>query len=69
MQRFFSATFYKNLIWHVIFLWVIISYKIIKFVSISYKMCCEGKLTKIYYNIFFHNKIQKYFLKGNLKQN
>jgi len=32
-------------------------------------MCCEGKLTKIYYNIFFHNKIQKYFLKGNLKQN
>jgi len=31
----------KNLNWQVIPSWVIISYKIIKFVSISYKICCE----------------------------
>jgi len=39
--RLFPAIFSKNLNWQVIPSWVIISYKIIKFVSISDKICCE----------------------------
>jgi len=40
-KNFFSATFSKNFNWQVIPSWVMISYKIIKFASISYKICCE----------------------------
>jgi len=40
-KEFFFFYFFKNLNWEVIVSWVIIFYKIIKFVSISYKICCK----------------------------
>ena len=50
-KRFFPAIFSKNFNWQVIPSWVIISYKIIKFASISYKICCE--------KCFIQNILQK----------
>jgi len=40
-RKDFFIIFVKNFNWHVISSWVIISYKIIKFASIFYKICCE----------------------------
>jgi len=40
-KRLFPAIFSNKFNWQVIPSWVIISYKIIKFASISYKICCE----------------------------
>jgi len=50
-KRLFPAIFSKNFNWQVIPSWVIISYKIIKFVSIFYKICCE--------KCFIQNILQK----------
>jgi len=50
-KSLFPAIFSKNFNWQVILSWVIISYKIIKFVSISYKICCE--------KYFIQNILQK----------
>jgi len=50
-KRPFPAIFSKNFNWQVIPSWVIISYKIIKFASISYKICCE--------KCFIQNILQK----------
>ena len=55
-KRFFSAIFFKfiflkNLNWQINLSWVIIFYKIIKFVSISFKICCE--------KYFIQNILQK----------
>ena len=47
----FSAIFSKNFNWQLIPSWVIISYKIIKFASISYKIC--------YKKYFIQNILQK----------
>jgi len=52
-KRLFPAIFSKNFNWQVIPSWVIISYKIIKFASISYKICCE--------KCFIQNILQKYW--------
>jgi len=50
-KRLFPAIFSKKFNWQVIPSWVIISYKIIKFASISYKICCE--------KCFIQNILQK----------
>jgi len=47
----FSVIFFKNLNLQVITSWIIISYKTIKFTSISYKICCE--------KCFIQNILQK----------
>jgi len=49
-KRLFS-TIFLTIFWQVIPSWVIISYKIIKFVTISYKICCE--------KCFIQNILQK----------
>ena len=50
-KRHFPSIFSKNFNWQEILLWLIISYKIIKFVSILYKICCE--------KCFIQNILQK----------
>jgi len=58
-------------------LWIIISYKIIKFAVFSTKFVAKSVLYKIFYKKIdsnflqkkFHNKIYKYFLQKKLKQN
>ena len=74
-KRLFPAIFSKNFNWQVIPSWVIISYKIIKFASISYKICCEKcfiqnilqKNWQQFSVIFFHNKNYKYFLQKKIQ--
>ena len=58
LQNLQKNTFFCYNLWQVILLWIIISYKIVKFVNISYKIYCE-----------FHNQICKYFWKKKSKQN
>jgi len=50
-KKRFPAIFSKNFNWQVIPSWITISYKIIKFASISYKICCE--------KCFIQNILQK----------
>jgi len=50
-KDFFLLFFSKNFNWQVIPSWAIISYKIMKFASISYKICCE--------KCFIQNILQK----------
>jgi len=40
-KKLFPTIFSKNFNWRIIPSWVIISYKIIKFANISYKIYCE----------------------------
>jgi len=56
-KDFFPAIFFKNFNCQVILSWVIIFYKIIKFVNISYKIYTKNVLYKI-----FHKKIDSNFL-------
>jgi len=66
---FFSVIFSKNFNWQVIPSWVIISYKIIKFVSVFTKFVTKNVLYKIFckkignnfLQFFFHNKINKIY--------
>jgi len=53
IKKYFFLPFFfcKNFNWQVTPSWVIISYKIIKFASISYKICCE--------KCFIQNILQK----------
>jgi len=48
-KNLFSAIFVKYFNWQVISSWIIISYKIIKFASIFYKICTKSVLYKIFY--------------------
>jgi len=76
-KDFFSNIFVKNLYWQVIPSWVIISYKIIKFISISYKICCEKcfiqnilqKKWEQFHAIFFITKCISIFYKTKSQQN
>jgi len=60
-KRLFPTIFSKNFNWQVISSWIIISYKIIKFASIFYKICC-----KICYKIYqknVHESCKFFFIK------
>jgi len=73
VRKYFFFTFFsKNFNQQVILSWIIIFYKIIKFVSISYKIYYEQyfiqnilqkKLVVISCKKIFYNKIYKYFLR------
>jgi len=73
--RFFFTISFKNLNWQVILLWVIIIYKIIKFVSIFTKFVVksiytkyfEKKMRTILYKLFFITKFINIFYEKNFK--
>jgi len=58
-KRFFPTIFSKNFNWQIILSWIIISYKIIKFASISYKICCE----KCFIQNILQKKLQQFLAK------
>jgi len=78
-KNFFLAIFFKNFNWQVIPSWVIISYKIIKYASISYKICCKkcfiqnilqkNKWQQFPAIFFFITKFISIFYQKNSKQN
>ena len=65
----FFYNFSKNVNWQIIPSWVIISYKIIKFASISYKICCEKCfIQNILQKKIGNNFLQFFFSKQNWQE-